>query len=158
MELMRSLYQVDANVIREQYMSSREITMLAHPENMMINWSYITFGNFDLWLFMDHVLDTIGITPEMLRSVFEGQKEWYKKVLPNEPAMYHCGIITVRLPAKISCFGELGNPPCTYEHFIKLARALDKSIRFVAANFIKNDHEYFFTAHPCGLIEEAPET
>lgn len=127
--------EVPDETIRKEFASANEVSFSARRFNY-ISYRSIAFGDFGWWFPLLRVLPLIGITPQMLRSVFSRVKE-------------------VNLPEVIETYEQLGGFPLSDKPFQELARILGKSVRVFRCDGRTDDHCFLFTAHPSGEIVEA---
>jgi len=168
--------KIPDEAIREQFTSADEVYFSARRFNSVPNRS-VAFGDLEWWLPLTRVLPLIGITPQMLRPVFNPQQVLRDKVekvrirrsfplnflealgLLEKKYEDKCGyeIKEVELPETIKSYEQLGNFPLSDKPFQELARILGKSVKVQREDGGTGDHYLLFTVRPSGEIIEAPK-
>ena len=165
---------VPDEAIKEQFASATEVSFSARRFNHIPHRS-ISFGDLGWWLPLTRVLPLIGITPQVLRPVFNPCRVVEKKVermqvrrsFPlnlveavgflkkeyEDKTDYQ--VKEVELPETIETYEQLGGFPLSDRPFHELARVLGKSVRVLREDGGTGDHRLFFTAHPSGEIVKA---
>lgn len=163
----------DDDIIRA-WATATEVQFSARRFNY-IAYRQIGFGDLSWWLPLERVLPLIGITPQMLRPVFNPQRRhvdvptkreiprrfpfnrrWFglnrrttTTIIQYEPRME-----MVELPALIETYSELGTFPLDDKPFLVLAKIFNKSIKVLREDGGTGEHCHLFTVHPSGEIEQ----
>lgn len=132
--------------------SSRHFNHISHRS--------ITFGNLGRWLPLTRVLPLIGITPQMLRPVFNHQHKIVKRRFPFNLTWFGLNknqvrFVKVELPEYIDNYEQLGGFPLTNKPFQGMAKILGKSVKVLREDGGTGDHYALFIAHPSGEIVKA---
>lgn len=166
--------KIPNEAIREQFAGTSEVSFSARRFNH-IPYRSIAFGDLGWWLPLTRVLPLIGITPQMLRPVFNPRRVVEKKVervqvkrsFPlnlveavgflkkkyEDKTDYQ--VKEVDLPEVIESYEQLGDFSLSDKPFQELARVLGKSVKVLREDGGTGDHYLLFTAHPSGEIVEA---
>ena len=166
--------KIPDEAIIEQFVSANEVSFSARRFNC-IPYRSIAFGDLDWWLPLTRVLPLIGITPQMLRPVFNPRRVLEKKVervqvkrsFPlnlveafgfikkkyEDKTDYQ--VKEVELPETIETYDQLGDFPLSDKPFQELARVLGKSVKVWREDGGTGEYPLLFTAHPSGEIVEA---
>lgn len=123
--------------------------------------TYIFIGE-DYDVNLEDLLIAIGVTPQMLRPVFNPQTE---PVPRNFPFNFSWGGLNrhtlkyaeVELPLEIKDYEDLGAFPRSHKNFLELSKILHKPIKVLEVDpyTIKiQDHRPLFIAYPSGKIKE----
>jgi hypothetical protein len=139
--------KVPAKAIRKAYAKAGSVNFSARNFNH-IKYRSIGIGDLGWWLPLQRVLPLIGITPQMLRPVFNPQQKLVKRGKEFKS-------IRVWLPKRVRTYDQLGSFPLSRESFLKLAKVLGKSIKVLREDGGTGDHNHIFTVHPSGEIVEA---
>lgn len=126
--------KISDEAITEAFANAEIVSFSARRFNS-VQFRAIGLEGLEWWLPLVRVLPLVGITPQMLRPVFNLLAE-------------------VELPEEIESYEQLGNFPLTEEHFLKLAKVLGKSVVVMREDGTTGGHYYLFTAHPSGEIVE----
>lgn len=165
--------KIPDETIREQFARSTNVKFSARRFNDILHRS-ITFGNLGWWLPLTRALPLIGITPQMLRPVFNPRRIMEKKIekvrvkRPFPLNFFEVvgflqkkyenkidyQINDVELPTTINAYEQLGDFPLSEKPFQELARILGKSVMVLREDGGTGDHHLLFTAHPSGEIVE----
>jgi len=153
--------EIPDNAIVEQFSSSDEVSFSARRFNY-ISYRNIAFGDLGWWLPLTRVLPLIGITPQMLRPVFNPQRKCVKRKFPFNLSLFGLNknryrTVEVELPETIETYEQLGNFPLSEKPFRDLAQILEKSVKVFRESGGTGDHHFLFTAHPSREIVEAAE-
>ncbi len=145
--------------IKQAFASANSVRFSAKPLNY-ISYRFIAFGDLGWWLPLMRVLSLVGITPQMLRPVFNPQTETVKRRFPFNLSWFgknknRFKIAEVELPKNIRTYGELGNFPLAEKPFQKLARILGKPVEVLREDGSTGEHYPLFTAYPSGEIIRA---
>lgn len=166
--------QIPDEAIREQFAGASEVSFSARRFNH-IPYRSIAFGDLGWWLPLTRVLPLIGITPQMLRPVFNPCRvveEKVGRVQAKRPFPLNlveaAGFLNkkfedktdyqvkeVDLPEIIETYEQLGSFPLSDKPFQELVRILGKSVKVLRENGGTGNHYLLFTAHPSGKIVEA---
>lgn len=151
--------EIPDEVIKKQFEQVDEVSISARRFNHL-QWRSIGIGNLGWWIPLTRVLPLIGITPTMLRPVFNPQYVLKRFNRWSELFGGKFGklrMIKTELPKKISTYEKLGSFPLAEKPLIELAKILGKSVKVLREDGGTGDHYHIFTAHPDGTISE-PET
>src|SRR3989344_7411896 len=153
--------EIPDEAIKEQFRVAREVDFSARPFNSILYRS-IAFGDLGWWLPLTRVLPLIGITPQMLRPVFNPQRKCVKRKFPFNLSLFGLNknryrTVEVELPETIETYEQLGNFPLSEKPFRDLAQILEKSVKVFRESGGTGDHHFLFTAHPSREIVEAAE-
>ena len=151
--------KIPEEVIKAAFASANSVSFSARRFNY-IQYRSITFGNLGWWLSLRRVLPLVGITPQMLRSVFNPQQKLVKRRFPFNLKWFGLNkkrykVIETELPERIETYEQLGSFPLSYKPFQELARILGKSVVVLREDGSSGEHYYLFTAYPSGEIVEA---
>jgi len=166
--------QIPDETIIEAFANADSVSFSARRFNFIQDRS-IAFGDLGWWLPLTRVLPLIGITPQMLRPVFNPRRVVEKKVERVQVKrsfplnlVEAIGFLNkkyedktdyqakeVDLPEVIETYEQLGGFPLTHTPFQELARILGKSVEVLREDGATGDHYHLFTAHPSGEITEA---
>jgi hypothetical protein len=147
------LDKIPDEAIVEQFAKATEVNFSARPRNNI--WRSIAFGDLGWWLPLSRVLPLVGVTQQMLRTVFNPQHEMVKRHFPFNLGWFGLNkncykTIKVELPAVIVTYDQLGYFPLDTQHFLELARVLGKSVKVMREDGGTGDHYFLFIAHPYG--------
>lgn len=150
--------EIPDEAIKEQFAKSNEVSFSARPFNR-IPYRSIAFGNLGRWLPLMRVLPLIGITPQMLRPVFNPQRKLVKRRFPFNLSWFGLNkkrhkLAEVELPITIENYEQLGNFLLSDKPFQELARILGKSVKVWREDGKTRDHYLLFTAYPSGEIDK----
>ncbi len=137
--------EIPDEVIEKTFNSVQLVVFSARRFNY-IQYRKIGFSTLGWWLPLERVLQLIGVTPQMLRSVFSPQRKWENKKL-----------IEIELPEVIETYEQLGNFPLSDKPFLELSKILGKSIKVFRENGGTGEHYHLFTVKPSGEIIEAED-
>lgn len=154
--------EVSDEAIKTAFANAKSMDFLARNFNP-IQFQHVGFkGELIMELPMIRVLSLIGITPQMLRPVFNPQRKYVKRRFPFN--FYWFGLngnrykfVDKELPEQIESYEQLGSLPITQKKpFQELAKILGKPVKVM----LKEDGKSFFyfllfTAYPSGEIIEA---
>ncbi len=166
--------KIPDEAIKEQFEVASEVSFSARRFNH-IPYRSIAFGDLGWWLPLTRVLPLIGITPQMLRPVFNPRRVVEKKVervQVKRPFPLNLvetvGLLNkkyedktdyqvkeVDLPEVIDTYEQLGDFPLSDKPFQEMARVLGKSVKVLWEDDGTGEHFHLFTAHPSGEIVEA---
>lgn len=147
----------DADILRE-YLAAKEVKFSAKNFNH-IRYRKISFGKLGWWLPLSRVLPVIGITPTMLRPVFNPQTIVVKKAFPlwnNWFKIFCCSgfeAMTVELPEEIDNYDQLGSIQICEESFYELAKVLDRKIVVLREDGGNGAHSHIFSVDQFGRVE-----
>ncbi|HEU5187194.1 MAG TPA: hypothetical protein VFT87_01680 [Candidatus Saccharimonadales bacterium] len=157
---MRSKYrsqdEIPDEVIKEQFAGCTGVEFSARSFNF-IEFRSIRFGDLGVGLPLKRVLPLIGITPQMLRPVFNPQRKVVKRHFPFNLRWFGLNknrytTVTVELPLIIETYDQLGSFPLSEGPFQALARVLGKSVTVLREEGGTGDLYPLFTTHPSGEI------
>jgi hypothetical protein len=147
--------QIPDEAIRQEFANADVVQFSAKPVNL-IQYRQITFGDLGFWLPLTRVLPLLGITPQILRPVFNPQHRVIKLQLPLEDEFYDPEELyqeaAVELPENIEDYEQLGSFPLHYGPFAILAEILGKSVEVWQEDGNTGSHSYQFTASPSRRI------
>jgi hypothetical protein len=123
--------QIPDEIIREEFANAAEVNFSARQFNSVLHRA-IGFGDLGWWLPLSRVLPLVGITPQMLRPVFNLQ---YKSMRAG-------------LQPVIETYEQLGSFPLSNEPFQELARILGKTVKVWREDSGTGEHTFVFTVHP----------
>jgi hypothetical protein len=151
--------KIPDEAIKEQFAGTDEVSFSARGFNH-IPYRSIAFGDLGWWLPLTRVLPLIGITPQMLRPVFNPQRKVVKRHFPFNLSWFGLNknrykSVGVELPPTIETYEQLGNFPLSDKPFRELARVLGKSVKVLREDGGTGNHSLLFTARPSGEIIEA---
>lgn len=151
--------QIPDEAIVQAFTSTEKVLFSARNFNY-IGLRHIGFGDLGWWLQLRRVLPLIGITPQMLRPVFDHQTEVVKRRFPFNLGWFGLNknqykTINFKLPRKIKTFDQLRCFRIAPKAFQELARLLGKPVEVWREDGGTGKHFYLFTAHPSGEIVEA---
>jgi len=144
--------KITEDAIREAFTNADSISFAARNWNV-VEYRWIAFGNFD-WLPLKYVLSIVDITPQMLKPVFNPQRE----VVPNsnevesDAESTSSRIAWVDLPESIDTYEQLGAFPGTDERFRELARIFGKTIEVWKEDDNVGTRKHIFTVYTSGAI------
>jgi hypothetical protein len=151
--------QIPDEVIAEEYLKTDTIRFSARPFNTVIYRS-IAFGELGWWLSLIRVLPLVGVTPQMLRPVFNPQTKWLK--LPTRRKFRWFGsrkfihhLVVQTLPDEIATYHQLGGFPLSVDNFLALSKVLGKSIEVYREDGGSGEHRYLFTVTSSGEVVRA---
>lgn len=165
--------KISDEAIREAFASADSVSFSARRFNY-IRYRDIAFGDIGWWLPLRRVLPLIGITPQMLRPVFNPQRriaetkvkvevkrpfplnllEWLGLGKKYQYKTQH-EVEEVELPENIGSYEQLGCFVLSDKPFQELASILGKSVKVLREDGGTGEHYHLFTAHPSGEIVEA---
>lgn len=139
--------------IKTAFTATTEIIFLARPFNYANLRKIVIKGfNNNQSMSFDHVMSIIGITPHMLRPVFNNQAiavKWMLLFSLGSLGLDWRKIIGVKKPVRIDKYKQLGYFPLAEEPFHKLANIIGKSINVVREDGMYAENCYsVFTVHP----------
>lgn len=151
--------EIPDEAIKEAFANVNSVSFSARPFNH-IPYRSIALGDLGWWLPLRRVLPLIGITPQMLRPVFNPQLKMVKRRFPFNLSWFELNknrykFVEVELPANIDTYEQLGDFPFADKPFQELARILGKSVEVLREDGGTGDHHHLFTVHPSGEIVEA---
>lgn len=159
MQKYKNPEDITPDAIKRQFAKATEVSFSARAFNH-IPYRNIAFGDLGWWLPLTRVLPLVGITPQMLRPVFNPQKRLGERHFPLNRSWFGLNkrmhtVVSVELPATIETYGDLGYFPLSHKPFQELARILGKSVRVLREDGGTGEHYPLFTVHPSGEIVEA---
>lgn len=154
--------KIPDEAIEEAFASASLVSFSARRFNH-IPYRSVAFGDIGWWLPLTRVLPLIGITPQMLRPVFNPQWKVVKRRFPFNLSWFGLNknrykTVDVELPETIETYKELGEFPLTDKPFQELARIFGKSVEVLREDGSTGEHYPLFTAHPSGEIVEAKKS
>lgn len=149
---------ITEDAIREAFANADSIRFAARNWNV-IKYRMVAFGGLR-WLPLKYVLEVIGITPQMLRPVFNPQREWGKRRFPLNLSWFGLNSKQyewrdVELPKIVDNYEQLGSFPTTKEHFQKVRKVFGKAIEVYKEDGSTGQMTYLGTVHLSGQIETA---
>lgn len=139
-------------VIRGAFAKANLVQFSAKPFNS-VAWRSVAFGDLGYWLPLGRVLPIVGITPQMLRSVFSPGLRSVPRPFP-----FNCGwlglnrrrfdVVEQELPQEIRTYEQLGSFPLSQDRFKRLAKVLGKAIEIFREDGSTGEHRYVMTVHP----------
>ncbi|MDI6883346.1 MAG: hypothetical protein QMC93_02640 [Patescibacteria group bacterium] len=157
MEQKYDWHKIPDEAIKAAFASASLVRFSARPFNY-IGYRSITFGDLGWWLPLTRVLPLLGITPQMLRPIFNPQQKVVKRRFPFNLRWFGLNknryrIRKVELPENIKTYEQLGSFPLTdNKPFQELARLFGKSVEVLREDGGGGGHYYLFTVHPSGEI------
>ncbi len=150
--------KIPNEVIKEAFANTDSVSFSTRRFNH-IPYRSIAFGDLGWWLSLTRVLPLIGITPQMLRPVFNLQPRMVRRRFPFNLSWFGLNknryeVVEVELPRRIESYKQLGRFALAEEPFRKLAEILGKSVRVLREDGGTGEHRHLFTAHPSGEIVE----
>jgi hypothetical protein len=142
--------------IQEAFAKSDSVKFLAKRFNH-IPYRSITFGDFGWWLPLSRVLPIIGITPQVLRPVFNPQRDLRPRHFPFNLKWFGLNknryeITDVDLPKTIKSYEKLGFFRLNEKNFLELAKILGKVIEVIKDDGSTGEYYHLFSAYPSGEI------
>lgn len=152
-----SAAEIPDEVIKAQFNRCTVVEFSARSYNA-IRYRSITFGDLGWWLPLRRVLPLIGITPQMLRPVFNPQHKISKRRFPFNLRWFGLNknryiLQTVELPNIIDTYDQLGSFPPDHAPFLELANILNKPVKVLKEDGATGQHYPLFTAHTNGLVQ-----
>jgi len=146
--------------IKKAFEKTRSVKVTARPFNH-IAFRSIGFDELGWWLPLLRVLPLIGITPQMLRPVFNPQKVSKKRLFPFCLRWWGLNkwthkLVEVELPRNIESYKDLGCFVLSHKPYQELAKILGKPVE-VWREKGKNGnekHNFLFIAYPNGDVFE----
>lgn len=151
--------EVPDEVIKDLFKNADSVRYPARNFNYIAS-GFIAIGDLSLWLPLKRVLPLIGVTPTMLRPVFNPQSTMVKRRFPFSRSWFGLNknrykTIEVELPEIIESYEDLGKFPFGKKPFGELAKILGKMVGVYrvdedACNFVN-----CFIAYPDGTVKGA---
>ncbi len=151
---------VTDQVIREEFIKTDCMSLFVRQLNSVSSLS-ITCSEIVWMLPMTRVLPLVGITPQMLRPMFNPQQKKIKRIFPfnlswgglNEK-LYN--IVEVELPFTIETYEQLGEFRMSKDvkPFLALSRIFEKPVSLLTGDCFDGDLYRLCTVYPSGKIDK----
>lgn len=157
MKTYNNYKDIPIDEIKKAFAETKTIQFSARPFNW-IKLRQISFGNLRHWIPLTYVLPIIGITPQMLRPVFNPVKKLEKRKFPYGWKWFGLNknyqtLKESELPQNINQYEELESFPLDKERFRKLAKILKKSIEVWKEDGGTGQHYLLFIINPSEISE-----
>jgi hypothetical protein len=151
--------KITDETIKDAFSNADSVSLSVRHSNY-ISYRFIAFGDLGWWLPLMRVLPLIGITPQILRPVFNPQWKTVKRRFPLNHKWFGLNKKTVKtveieLPEVIETYEQLGSFPLAEKPFQELARILGKSVEVMREDGSTGEHHHLFTVRPFGEIIKA---
>lgn len=155
MEIPKWPEEISDEKIRQMFAGTTVVHCPCRNFNCM-KWAHIFLQTLKEELPLARVLEVVGITPQMMRPMFNPQRKVVERWLlsPWRLGGSQHKVVNVQLPRIINSYDELGNFYAKRKTFIAFAKIIGKTVKVYQSYGDTCELTPLFTAFPSGKIEE----
>jgi|SRR3989344_49355 len=144
--------------VKEAFKKAKIVRFSARRFNSIRHRS-VAFGYDGSLLPLERVLPLIGVTPQMLRPVFNPQPGLVRRRFPFNLSWFGWNkkqkkTVSIELPKKIESYEELGSFPLAEKPFHELAKIFGKPVEVLREDGQAGGHKLLFTINLHGHVIE----